>query len=77
MAGTALVMANTSFSSKGPSLGRWWDCNSSKKIVRLCFTDYVVSGHWLLRHHKDYQKNLIILLVDLGLWTLTLCGANN
>jgi len=36
MAGTALVMANTSFSSKGPSLGRWWDCNWSKKFVRLC-----------------------------------------
>jgi len=31
MAGTALIMANTSFSSKGPSLGRWWDCNWSNK----------------------------------------------
>lgn len=27
MAGTALMIAKTSLSSNGPSLGRWWDCN--------------------------------------------------
>ena len=28
MAGTALIMAKTSFSSNGPSLGLWCDCNN-------------------------------------------------
>lgn len=27
MAGTAFVIAKTSLSSNGPSLGLWWDCN--------------------------------------------------
>jgi hypothetical protein len=68
MAGTALMMAKTSLSSKGPSLGLWCDCNfpyikdSSKKLLCTAeswahkkipkITHHCIASHLRVEHTK-------------------------
>lgn len=49
MAGTAFVMAKTSFSSNAPSLGLWCDCKLNT-LFKTSHSQYLVAGE---KHDKN------------------------
>ena len=56
MAGIAFVIAKTSLSSNGPSLGLWWDCNSNGFGMIKHETHCLVPEKMCRRMRKGVEK---------------------